>query len=249
MERARGLVGAGPAAEAEAERLRAWLWERHPDVPRVRVLRADELARLRRWEEVRAVLAPCTGASFHDDEDHAQHFFHLLALASLHLDDEDSSAEYVTEAVSHGGSCRLQAISAVLLAKLEPGNPAREVGATALLPQLVWAVQEADARLDAGDPEGALAALDPRRFETRDELQVLARRAEAWLRLSPPAGPRRFAKIMALAELVEAHVGSAWRPRKDLPIPGDEVAPTAPRRGGEARGGVARSAGPLKGGA
>src|SRR6185312_1553974 len=97
--------------------MRDWLWEHHADVPRVRVLRADECANLGRWAEVREALAPCTGASFHDDEDHAQHFFHLRALASLHLGDLRDLQENVTEAAKHRGSCDLRALAAVLLPK------------------------------------------------------------------------------------------------------------------------------------
>jgi hypothetical protein len=101
-----------------------------------------------------------------------------------------------------------------------------------LLTQLVWAIHAADERLDAGDPEGARAALDPRRFETHDEVQVLARRAEAWLGLPAP-GRRRIAKIMGLARFVEAHEGADGE-REDLPVPGawdrkrlDEIAKRA----------------------
>jgi hypothetical protein len=111
-----------------------------------------------------------------------------------------------------------------------------------LLTQLVWAMHAADACLDAGDPEGALAALDRRRFEVHDEVQVLARRAEAWLGLPAPApgaepgertaapGRRRIAKIMGLARFVDAH-RAADGEREELPMPGawdrsrlDEVA-------------------------
>jgi hypothetical protein len=55
---------------------------------------------------------------------------------------------------------------------------------------------------------------------THDEVQVLARRAEAWLALSPPPGRRRFAKIMALAALIDAHEGAPDQERDELPVPG-----------------------------
>jgi hypothetical protein len=205
--------------------MRDWLWEHHADVPRVRVLRADERASLGRWAEVREALAPCTGASFHDDEDHAQHFFHLRALAALHVGDLQGARDAITEATKHRGSCNLRALAAVLRPKLEAGDPGYDEQAPLLLTELVWAVQAADACLDAGDAEGALGALDPQRFRTDDEVQVLARRAEAWLRVAPASGSQRIAKVMTLAALVEAHTGPAWARGEVLPIPGATLDP------------------------
>jgi hypothetical protein len=221
VEHARGLATAGDAAEAQAQAMRDLLWERHPEAPHVRLLRADERARLGFWEEVREVLAPCTGASFDGDSDSLKHVFHLLALAALHLGDREEALRCMTEAFSHYGACPLHAIADVLDVDLvvEGAEPS-EAPPPSLLRQLVRALKASDARLAAGDPAGALAALDPRRFRDPDEVQLFARRAEAWLRLSPAGGPRRIAKIMALAELIDANLGSADEPRSDLPIPG-----------------------------
>ncbi len=224
VERARALAAAvDDDAQADADRLREWLWERHPDKARVRLLRADERAHLGRWDEVREVLAPCTPASFPDDEDHAQHFCHLLALAALHLGNVEDARQRAAEAAGHHGSCRLEALAAVLRPRPDPQAPVREGAQETEVPppltQLVWAIHEADACLEGGDPEGALAALAPRRFfDTADEVQVLARRAEAWLGLSSP-GRRRFAKIMVLARLIEAHEGGLNGEREELPVP------------------------------
>jgi hypothetical protein len=222
VERARALAGLGPAADVEAQRLREWLSVRYPEHARVRVLRADDQARLGRWAEVRAALAPCTPVSFADDEDHAQHFSHLLALAALHLGDVEEARRRAAEAAGHHGSCQLEGLAAVLLPRPDPRAALRaEVTEDPpLLAQLVWAIHAAEARLAAGDPEGALAALDPRRFDTGDEVQVLARRAEAWLGLSPPGGRRRFAKIMCLARLIQANEGGTNAAREELPVPG-----------------------------
>jgi hypothetical protein len=223
VERARALAGHDiPAADADARRLADWLWERHRDSPRVRMLRADELATLGRWAEVREVLAPCTSASDAGDEDHAQHFSHLLALAALHLGEVEEARRRAGEAAEHGGSCQLHGLAAVLAP--EPAPPVRagagEMEAPPLLTQVVWAIHAADAHLAGGDPESALAALDPERFDTGDEVQVLARRAEAWLALSPPPGRRRFVKIMTLAALLDAHRGEPDEERDELPVPG-----------------------------
>ena len=190
----------------------------------MRLLRADERAGLGRWDEVSELLAPCTSASFLGDEDHAQHFSHLLALAALHLGDVEEARRRATEAGGHGGSCQLHGLVALVRPRPDPSAPVSEgtevTAAPSLLTQLVWAIHAADARLDAGDPEGALAALDPQRFETHDEVQVLARRAEAWLGLSLPPGRRRFAKIMGLARLIQAHEGEVGEERTELPVPG-----------------------------
>lgn len=224
VERVRALVGVSAGADADAQRLRDWLWERHRDNARVRVLRADELAHLGRWAEVREVLAPCSPASFADDEDHAQHCAHLLALAALHVGDVDAARRHIAEAAAHAGSCRVDALQAVLAPRIDPGSVVRggavETADPPLLTQLVWAIHAADASLAAGDPEAALAALDPCRFETFDEVQVLARRVEAWLMLSPPPGHRRFAKIMTVARLLDAHARGPDEEREELPVPG-----------------------------
>ncbi len=225
VERARALgMLEDEHARAEAQRLRAWLWERHPELPHVRLLHADQRALAGRWDEVREILAPCALASFVDDADHAQHFSHLLALAALHLGDAEDAARRLDDATLHHGSCQLLGLSVLLSPRPEPRatarKPAKATEDAPLLTLLVWAIHQADACLLAGDPEGALAALDPLRFDTGDEVQVLARRAEAWLALSPPPGRPRFVKIMALARLLQAHEGGRDGDRIDLPVPG-----------------------------
>jgi hypothetical protein len=188
------------------------------------LLRADELAQEGRWEEVYDALGPCTDTCFAGDEEHAQHLFHLRALVALHVGNGDEARAWLAAAAEHRGACDLRALDAVL--RPRPGPEAREgegAPAPAHLTELVWAIHDADALLDAGDPDGALAALDPMRFYVDAEVQVLARRAEAWLRLSPPPEwPRRkrFAKIMALARLLDAHQGDPDGSRQELRIPG-----------------------------
>ena len=223
VERARALAAAveDGDAPAEADRLRKLLWEHHPENARVRVLRADDQARLGRWDEVRDALASCTPAAFAGDEDHAQHSSHLRALAALHLGDVEGARRHAAEAAEHAGSCRLEGLAAVLRPQPDPRTAAREpTEDPPLLTQLAWAIHAADARLHAGDPEGALAALDPQRFDIGDEVQVLARRAEAWLALPPPPGRRRFAKIVSLARLLQADEGEPDDERDELPVPG-----------------------------
>ena len=89
-----GALGAADDedAHADARRLREW---------------ADDRARLERWDEVREILAPYTSGSFTDDEDHAQHFSHLLAVAALHLGDVGEARRRATQAEGHRGSCAL----------------------------------------------------------------------------------------------------------------------------------------------
>jgi hypothetical protein len=204
----------------QADQWRALLIQRHLDLPQVRLLSADDHARHGRWQEVRAVLAPSSAESFPDEEG-AQHFYHMHALASLHLGDASEARRWLAAARGLQGSCSLDAISAVLVPKPDPQEPVPEETAAPLrLTQLVWAVEDADARLAAEDPEGALAALDPRRFDTGDELQVLARQVEAWLRVTPPPGAPRFVKIMTLARFVQAHAEPPYAPRTELPLSG-----------------------------
>jgi hypothetical protein len=216
VERARALDIEVPVIRAEAERLRAWLGERHPSLPAVRLLRADTLACDCDWMAVREVLAPCTEASFADEEQ-AQHLLHLRALSALHLGEADEARRLADAARRFAGACQLAGIDAFLRRRTDP---ARKGETTLPITQLVWALEDADALLARGDPTGALDALSPRQFAVGFDVQVLARRVEAWLSLSPPVGPGRIAKIMALAQFVDASEADPGNPRTDLPVPG-----------------------------
>ena len=56
-----------------------------------------------------------------------------------------SALSDIRDAANHRGSCDLRALAAVLLPKLEPGDPGYEgPQAPGLLTELVWAVQAAD---------------------------------------------------------------------------------------------------------
>ncbi len=218
VDTARAIQGVNAFADEEAARMRDWLWEHRPDVPWVRVYRADDCARLGRWDEVIEALAPCTAASFDGDEDHAQHYHHLLALAALHRDDVQALREHLVEADNHAGSCNLQVLSA-MIAAADAGRDEMPEGMVPLA-ALVWAIRHADARLDAGAAEDALATLDSLNLHGSGEVvQILARQAEAWLRISPGSLRQRFTKIMALAAFVEAHAGPVWAREKAMPIP------------------------------
>jgi hypothetical protein len=204
-------------ADDEAARMRDWLWEHRSDSDWVRVLRADDRAQLGRWDEVVEALAPCTAAAFGKDEDHAQHHHHLLALAALHRGDVQTLREQLGEAEKHAGSCDLRALSALILPE-GAGDDEMPKGMVPLA-ELVWTLRRADACLDAGAPEDALIALGRQRLFGEDNVvQVLARRAEAWLGISPASRPRRFTKIMALAAFFDAYAGPPWARGKVLPL-------------------------------
>ena len=185
------------------------------------MLRADDRAQLGRWDEVREALAPCTAASFADDEDHAQHFHHLLALAALHRGDVQTLREQLAEAEQAPGVVQPPGALRAAPARGRARDDEDAEGACVPLAELVWTAPRADARLDAGDPEGALAALDPQRF--------YGRRRGAGPR---PAG-RGLAPHLAGAPPAAASRRSwRWRLRR-----GARRAAVGPREGAAAPGG------------
>jgi hypothetical protein len=209
-----------PKTRAEAKRLRAWLWEAHRDHADVRLLRADELGREGRWQEVSEVLAGYAGSNFGNDEPYAGHFYHLLTLASLHAGHFDHARKMLEEALAREGPCALEALADLLLPLPDPLTKEAWGPDKPPLVQFVGAAHAADDCLSRGDAEGALAALDRELFWISGDVQLLARLAEASLRTTPDGRRGRFRKITALARFLEAHGNEQASRRKDLPIPG-----------------------------
>lgn len=202
------------AGESSAMRLRLKLQETHPDHPEVRLLRADHLARAGRWREAADLLSGLPGAAFGDDHAHARHCHHLLALAALHHRDFERARAMHDGALAHAGPCDLGALGD-LLTPISAGSP----GAPALA-QLVAILRAADACLARDDGRGALTALADGRLRVHEEVQIAARRADAFLRVEPVTRRERFEKIMALARLVERHGEKRPSRREELAIPG-----------------------------
>ena len=122
------------------------------------------------------------------NEDRA-HLFHLRALAALYEGDHERATRATAECA---------ALDPILcpfhvLARF-PHDP--DVAA------FLAAIADADAALDAGDPQRALAALDVRVVHRARELQSQARIAAAWLELGDTSIRPTFAQFHALAAFV-----------------------------------------------
>jgi hypothetical protein len=90
---------------------------------------------------------------------------------------------------------------------------------------LVEALHAADAFLAAGDPAGARRALSGLVAREAREVQILARRARAWLREpdeTEPGGATLdgFSRRLALCAFVAAHAEKTPTLRRELPFPG-----------------------------
>jgi hypothetical protein len=197
-----GCVGLGTVfnrtVTAETEAMAARLLQRHPDHPRVRLLSANRHASARRWVEAGAALAGVDSSALVEVQ--AQHVHHLRALAALHERRLDRVAAEVEQARKLRGHCSLRA-----LAELAGKGALEDDGddGIAVLQRLHEVIRTADHRLAAGDPEGAIAALERPEVWAAHELQSLARLAEAHLRAPPAAGRARVRRLEALGVLAD----------------------------------------------
>jgi hypothetical protein len=79
-------------------------------------------------------------------------------------------------------------------------------------------VAEAEARMDAGDPRGAIGVLDTLLLPDLREVQSLARLAEAYLAAGDGEGIDPFEKAFALATFSGAHGDNTSFSRNELPV-------------------------------
>lgn len=192
-------------------------WERHAQHPEVRMLRADERAKHGQWSEVLELLADVDPENL--PSAYRGHFHHVLALAYLVAGDTERARNAVDRAQRHGPEdCELDdlleladAADAPLVAKWE------DVGRSAP-GRILWAIRTADARLEAAEPRGALAALEHVDVLKHHEVQSAARRAEAYLALELGSTTDRLRKIHALATFCDAHdEGDSFRREMIVP--------------------------------
>jgi hypothetical protein len=209
------LDESGAIGKQEARRLLAWLRERFPSDPEVRLQVANRLAREGRWSEVGRLFE----ASIDSTGPRAAHFYHLLALAALHAGDPDRARALLAEGRARlsPALCGFQALEELLS---PPPDPLAPVVETSSLAQLAEDARAADRCLARGDAAGALAAVSSGRYWTYGDVQLFARMAEAHLRLAPVRGRERFERILVLARFVEAHGEKDLEKRREMPIPG-----------------------------
>jgi hypothetical protein len=223
------LEGLDAFGKQEAQRLLAWMFERFPRDPETRLQHANRLARAGQWAEVERLF----DASL-DTAPRSAHFYHLLALAALHAGDPERARARLAEARARFSPalCTIGPLEELLSPVPDPLAPATEVSSLA---QLAEDARAADRCLARDDAAGALAALSGERYWTYGDVQLLARMAEAQLRLAPRRGHARFQKVMTLARFVEEHDEKDPEQRREMPIPGatwdrarlDEVAERA----------------------
>jgi hypothetical protein len=217
LELCRALESYTPA-KAEMERTRAWLRETHPNHPRARLFMAEPLAEEGRWQEVYDLLHDHPLREDDNDDEVQRHRCHLLIMAALHRGDLDE-ARAILAITPLAGACMLDGLE-VLLGPPGPQEPEMfRYPHRVAFAEFLSGLREADARLAADDAPGALAELDRACFGV-DEVQSLARRTEAWLRITPVSGHTRFCKIMAFLCFVGAHQETRPSHRLELPLPG-----------------------------
>lgn len=73
------------------------------------------------------------------------------------------------------------------------------------------------ARRAVGDLAGVVEALDTEPVRRAEEVQTLARLADAYLAVTPPDAPGRFRKLAALGRFLDANARTSLV-RNDLPI-------------------------------
>lgn len=205
--------------QSDALALSKWTSQRYPDHPEVRVSEASPLSEVGRWRGVLDLLQSVDPSGL--DGGTAQHLHHLLGLALLNLGKtEEARRVFERGAAQEGGNCELMTLLA-LTTPLEEATAAE--GRAWTLEQLavralVAAVEAADTCLAQGDAPGAIATLDRLLVTETGEVQSLARRAEAYLRVSE-AESEIFEKASALTWFCAAHSEKKPYLRRELPFP------------------------------
>lgn len=189
--------------------LDAYLRQRPKDVD-FQVARANLAAYQNEWTSLGELLDAIPQPE--RDSPHFRHYHHLLALKALATGRYPEAGAIVERALEAPGECPLDALRAVARACAGVPGPAEE---PASLGGWLWTLGEADAALERGDGEAAIALLDRPAVRDRYHPQSIGRLAAAWL-IRPTADDwdryRRDAALAAASALDKQQ-------RDDLPIP------------------------------
>ena len=201
-------------------------WDCHPEADRVYALlersfasepiamlqlasdaagRGDWSAVVHRLESVRLT-----------DKDEA-HRAHLLGEAYFHLERLQEARETFAYGSAIGEDpCSLKAWGPWLDAfgDPQPGDASEPPGPRRVL----WAIREADRLLDAGEGRAAKAVLDGARTWSLQDLNVLARHAEAVLLVGTDSPTTRFRKRLVLAGFMKALEDEVHSPGRRVPL-------------------------------
>jgi hypothetical protein len=202
-----------------AGRLLARAHERHPTHAWAALENASSVLQFRDWSLALEVLQGIDPGGL--DAGRAQHFYHVVATAKLHLNEpEEALVALERGRALTEGRCDLDCLIALAspLGEESEGEAAWSAEQAAVR-ELVRAVALADARLERGDAAGARLALDRRVVWEAREIQSLARLAEAHLAEEEAAPYARFRKALALAAFRATAGDFRALMRREVPFP------------------------------
>jgi hypothetical protein len=170
-----------------------------------------------RWDLTRERLTRIDPAALEASQ--ARHVHHLLAIALLMLGERAEALSVLERGEGYEGKCDLGLALAFAMPLDDPRAATRQWTPRELVVrELLRAVQAADTCLGAGDPEGAIRLLDTLFIHDVQEVQSLARLAEAHLAVADGAPSDPFDKALALATFCGAHGETEAFTRNDLPV-------------------------------
>jgi len=191
--------------------------DRFPDHPRVRMSYARTLASLNRWTEVRALLDGIDPSQLGEPGD-VKHLHHMRGILLMMTDEPEAALiELERAAACKEGKCppeELIPLCAPLSDVQRSWSPAQAVTRDYL--RIVAGADEALAR---GDAAAAQRILDVPLLWEANELQSMARLAEAYLREEEGAPCDRFRKALALLSFCELFDARNTMNRREMPLP------------------------------
>ncbi len=205
----------GGHSPEELRRLLQGVVEEHADEPAFELSRVELLTALADWEGVRRLVEGLDLCRF--AEGACQHLLHLLGLARLWLGDADKARAAFEETQKLDGSCNVEGLCQLLAPLPSPLDPEHWAEDQPLVRRLRACVTAADAAIVGGDLEAAIEILERPLVWSAQEVQSLARLAEAQLRLADDRA--WFDTSLAAAAFRHAHARDPLY-RRELPFPG-----------------------------
>ena len=202
VERALDLLGAASRTQhfAVAMAQQSRVEERFGEHPEVATTRAERAISAGRFAEALALLAPHGPESLRPGA--RRHFLHVRGLALFHDGDPEAARSDWIAARAHKGACDLDELLEALGPEGTVGEIRGAAGGRLHLGHLRALVARADALREAGDLEGARAALHRPEVWLLQEEQTQARLAEVHMDLHAATGRYAFTTALACAQVV-----------------------------------------------